>query len=88
MSMMPVSTMVDSMEVIEDKVSREVEPGVPEWARDPAIHVIIVPWRRIIGDNRRSFGIIVIIDHTGFGIFRSGRGRTFGVSLWYFSNDG
>lgn len=88
MSVVPVSIMMDSMKVVENKVSREVEPGVPEWTGDPAIHIIIIPWRRIIGDNRRAFGIIVIVDHTGFSILRSGRGRTFGVSLWYFSNDG
>ncbi len=85
---MPMSTMMDSVEVVEDKISWEVETGVPEWTRDPAIHIIIVPWRWIIGDNRRAFGIIVIIDRTGFSVLRSGRGWTFSVPLWYFSNDG
>jgi hypothetical protein len=76
-----------SVEIMENIEPREVEPGVPEWAGDPGIHVIIIPGRRIVGHDRRAFGVVVIIDHRGCRVLRCCRGWTFSVSLWYFSND-
>jgi hypothetical protein len=80
--------MNNPMEIMEDKEPREKVPGAPEWAWDPGVHVIIIPGWGIIGDYRRTFGIVVIFDHRGFSVLRSFGGWTFGVSFRYFSNDG
>jgi hypothetical protein len=87
MSMAMSVSMNNPMEVMEDIEPREIEPGVPEWAGDPGIHVIIIPGRRIIGHHRWAFGVIIIIDFRGLRVLRSCRGWTFSVSLWHFSND-
>jgi hypothetical protein len=77
----------NSMEVMENKEPREERPGVPEWAGDPGVHVIIIRGRGIIGHHRRAFGIIVINDHRWFSVLNSCRRWTFNVSIWDFSND-
>jgi len=81
----------NSVEIMEDIIPREVESGVPEWAWDPAIQIGIIGWRRIIGHDRRAFGIVIIIDHrwfsVGFSVLRSHRIWTFSIPIWYFSND-
>jgi hypothetical protein len=70
-----------SMEIMENKEPREIKPGTPEWAGDPCIHVIIIPWRGIIGDNRRALGIVIIIDFGGCRVLRGGRGWAFTVFI-------
>jgi hypothetical protein len=77
-----------SMEIMENKVPREIEPGVPEWAGDPGVQVIIIPGRRVIGDDRRAFGIVIIIDFGGCRVLRGSRGWAFTVLIRPFSNDG
>jgi hypothetical protein len=76
-----------SMKIMENIEPREVEPGVPEWAGDPGIQVIVIPGRGIIGDNRRAFSIVIIIDHGRCRVLRSCRGRSIRVSILYFSDD-
>jgi len=77
---MPI-TMDSSMEIMENKEPREIKPGVPEWARDPRVQVIIIPGRGIIGDDRRAFGIVIIIDFGGRRVLRGGWGRAFTVLI-------
>jgi hypothetical protein len=85
---MPESVPINNpMEVIENKVSREVEPGVPEWTGDPRIHVIIIPGRGIVRHDRRAFSVVIIIDHRGGHVLSLCRGWAFSVFLWHFSND-
>jgi hypothetical protein len=83
---MPMS-MNTPVEIMEDKEPREIKPGVPEWAGDPGVQVIIIPGRGIIGDYRRAFGIVIIIDFGGCRVLRGGRGWTFSVLIRPFGND-
>jgi hypothetical protein len=68
-----------SMEIMENKEPREIKPGVPERAGDPGIQVIIIPGRGVIGDDRRAFGIVIIIDFGGCRVLRGCRGWAFTV---------
>jgi hypothetical protein len=52
-----------SVEVVENKESREPGTRAPEWIRDPSVHVVIIPGRRIVCDDWRTFIIVVVIDH-------------------------
>jgi hypothetical protein len=83
---MPIS-MNTSMEIMENKVPREIKPGVPEWARDPGVQVMIIPGRRIIGDDGRAFGIVIIIDFGGCRVLRGCWGWTFAILIRSFGND-
>ena len=52
-----------SVKVMEDEEAREKGTGAPEWIRDPSVHVVIIPGRRIVRDDWRTFIIVVVIDH-------------------------
>jgi hypothetical protein len=75
------------MEIMENKEARKEKPGAPEWAGDPGVQVVIIRGRGIIGDHRRAFGIVVIIDRRWFSVLRSCRRWTFSVSIRYLSNN-
>jgi hypothetical protein len=81
---MPMS-MNSSMEIMENKEPREIKTGVPEWAGDPGVQVIIIPGRGVIGDDRRAFGIVIIIDFGGCRVLRGCRRRAFTVLIWPLS---
>ena len=49
------------MEVVQTEEAGEEKSPPPEWERNPSIEVIIVPGRRVIGDYRRTFIIIVVV---------------------------
>ncbi len=51
------------MKIVEDEISGEEEPRVPEWVWNPSVQVIIRIWRRIVGNYRRAFTIIIIVDY-------------------------
>lgn len=53
----------NSVEVMKSEESRKEETAKEEWKRNPRIEVPIIPWRRIVGDHRRTFFIVVVIDH-------------------------
>jgi hypothetical protein len=74
-------SMKSSMEIMENKEPREIKPGVPEWAGDPGVQVRIIPGWRIIGDDRRAFGVVIIIDFGGRRVLRGGRRRAFTVLI-------
>ncbi len=56
MSMMEVK-------IVQDEKTREPEPGIPEWARDPRIKVEIIPRRRIVSHDRRTFVVVIVINN-------------------------
>ncbi len=62
---MPTVAVIGPVEVVEDEVSGEMEAGPPEWVRDPCVHVIIIPGRRIVSDDGRPFIIVVVINDVG-----------------------
>ena len=57
-----VMTMME-VKIVQDEKTREPEPGIPEWARDPCIKVAIIPGRGIISHNRWTFGVVIVIDY-------------------------
>jgi hypothetical protein len=54
-----------SVEVMENKESREPETGAPERIRNPGVHVIIIPGRRVVSDDWRAFIVVVVINDFG-----------------------
>lgn len=58
----------DSMKITQAEEAREEESAPPERIRDPVIQVVIVPWRRVVGDYRRAFVIVIIVYHRGIGL--------------------
>jgi hypothetical protein len=56
------------VEVMEDKEPREEEPAKIERGRNPGVHVVIIPWRRIVRDHRWAFCIVVVVNHPGFSV--------------------
>jgi hypothetical protein len=71
------------VEVMQDEEPMEVESVPPEWIRDPGVQVIIIPWGRIICDNRGAFLIIIVIynlrAHLGLAFsIRAGVTRQYG----------
>ena len=62
MVIMVMMTHKDKIEIGQDEESREEEPCAPERVRNPVIQVVIVLRRRIIGDNRRTFIIVIRVD--------------------------
>ena len=49
------------VEVVQDEEAGEEESRMPERIRNPCVKVIIIPWRRIVCDNRRTFIIVIIV---------------------------
>jgi hypothetical protein len=62
-----VMTMME-VKIVQNEKTREPEPGIPEWARDPGIKVVIIPGRRIVSHNRWTFGVVIVIDYLRFPI--------------------
>ena len=60
-----VVSVMGSMEVVEDEESGEPEAGGPEWVRDPCVHVIVIPGRRIVSDDGWPFIVIVVVNYIG-----------------------
>ena len=58
----------EAAEIVKDKISWEEKSAAPERIRHPGVQVIIIPRRRIIGHNRRTFAVIIVINHFGIGI--------------------
>jgi hypothetical protein len=67
--MMVVMAHNDNVKVVQDEESREEEPCTPERIRNPAIQVVIIPGRRIVGDNRRPFVIVIVVDFLRLNVF-------------------
>jgi hypothetical protein len=53
------------MEVVENKKSGEPETGAPEGVRNPCVHVIVIPGRRVVSDDGRPFDIVVVVNYIG-----------------------
>jgi len=60
-----VVSVMGSMEVVEDEESGEPEAGGPEWVRDPCIHVIVIPGRRIVSDHWGTLIVIIVVNYIG-----------------------
>ena len=78
-AMMMVTNKNKRIKIVQDKKSWEEEPGAPERIRNPVIQIIIVPWRRIIGYNRGSFFVVIIVDFLWLNVFAACRGLIFRV---------
>jgi hypothetical protein len=63
----------NSVKIIKDKKSGKPETGIPERVWNPGIEVIEIRRRVIIGHNRRSGVVIIIIDHDGIRITIMGK---------------
>ena len=50
------------VKIVQDEKTREPEPGIPEWAWDPCIKVVIIPGRGIVRHDRGTFVVVIVID--------------------------
>ena len=73
----------DLLEVYKDEESGEEERVEKEGGRNPSIQVGVIPWRGIVGHNRRPFAIVIIADHRRL---RCSRGLTSAVLFRQYSN--
>jgi hypothetical protein len=51
------------MKIMQDEVSGAEEPRIPERIRNPSIKVIIGIWRWIVGNHRRTFVIVIVVNN-------------------------
>jgi hypothetical protein len=58
----------DPVEVVQDEEPRKEEPRVPERIRNPCVKVIVIPWRRIVCDDRWTFLIVIIVYYRWVGL--------------------
>ncbi len=61
----PAVSVNGPVKVVKDKESREPETGGPEGVRDPRVHVGVIPGRRVIRDDGRSFAVVVVVYYIG-----------------------
>ena len=62
---MPTVSVNGPVEVVENEESGEPETGVPEGIRDPRVHVIVIPGRRVVSDDGRPFIVVVVVNYIG-----------------------
>jgi hypothetical protein len=55
-------TVMEMMKIVQDEKAREEETRTPEWIRHPCVQLVIIPRRRIVGDYRGTFLVIVIVN--------------------------
>ncbi len=51
-----------NVKIVQDEEPGEEKPGEPERKRDPCVEVIVVPRRRIVGNNRRAFANVIVFN--------------------------
>jgi len=61
----PTVSVNGPVEVVENEESGEPETGVPEGIRDPRVHVIVIPGRRVVSDDGRPFIVVVVVNYIG-----------------------
>ena len=52
-----------AMKIMQDEIPAKETPRVPERVWNPTIQIIIRIWGRIVGNYRRAFTIIIIVDN-------------------------
>lgn len=72
---------VVEMKIIQDEKAREEETRTPEWVRNPSVQVVIIPGRRIVSDNRRTFSIVILVNYRRRNVFTARRWLTFCILL-------
>ncbi len=58
------------MEIAEDEEAREPESRTPERIGNPGIEIHVIRRRRVVGDDRGTLVVIIIVDYGWFGILR------------------
>ena len=61
----PTVSVNGPVEVVENEESGEPETGAPEGVRDPRVHVIVIPGRRVVSNDRRPFIVVVVVNYIG-----------------------
>jgi len=61
----PTVSVNGPVEVVENEESGEPEIGPPERVRDPRVHVIVIPGRRVVSDDGRPFIVVVVVNYIG-----------------------
>src|SRR5512136_405393 len=51
------------VEIVQNEESGEPKTGAPEWVRDPCIHVIVIPGRRIVSDDGRPLIVVIVANY-------------------------
>jgi hypothetical protein len=61
----PTVSVNGPVEVVENEESGEPETGAPEGVRDPRVHVIVIPGRKVVSDDGRPFIVVVVVNYIG-----------------------
>jgi hypothetical protein len=61
----PTVSVNGPVEVVENEESGEPETGPPEGVRDPRVHVIVIPRRRVVSDDGRPLVVVVVVNYIG-----------------------
>jgi hypothetical protein len=61
---MEMMTDNDNIKIVQDEEAGQEATGPPEGIRDPSVQVVIIPRRRIVGDHRRPFVIVIVVNPT------------------------
>lgn len=69
------------VEVVQDEEAAEREAAAPEWIGNPGVQVVVVGWRSVVGDHRRSLFGIVVVDYDRVGQLLAFRSDCAGVGL-------
>jgi hypothetical protein len=59
----PTVSVNGPVEIVENEESGEPETGAPEGVRDPRVHVIVIPGRRVVSDDGRPFIVVVVVNY-------------------------
>ena len=57
------------MKIVQDKEAREEETRTPDWVGDPSVQVVIIPGRWIVGDYRRTFSVVILVNDRRRNVF-------------------
>src|SRR5512138_1467509 len=64
------------VKIVQHEESGKPEIKPPERIRNPAVEVVVIGWRCVVGDHWWSFDAVIVIDYRRiwirFGIFRHG----------------
>ncbi len=69
----------NDVKVVQNEEPRKEKVRDKEGVRHPRIEVIIVIWRRIVGDYRRTFLIVIILNFRGLNVLSAFRWLIFSI---------
>ncbi len=70
-----VMMMVVMVKIVQDEKTGKEKTGAPEWIGDPPVQIGIIPRRRIVSNDRRTFLAVIVFNFRRGKIVTAGRRR-------------